>query len=200
MTDLKWDAVYRSVYESKAFWDIHWISKARDLYECARRIEPDVIRIWENRQAFARRKTARLLPDHYQGVYFMLLSFAVENLLKAAAISKNGHQYKREFRAKRRFPKKLTGHDLIELAKEVGLVLKPREENLLRRLKRSAVWDGRYPVPMHYAEMSGEEVFLDGKKRSISWFGSNDIDRLNTLILGLPARLNIDEQHWKGAA
>lgn len=202
MTDPKvdWNAVHLSNYESVAFWDVRWISKARDLYESARKLEPEVIRVLENRRAVSRRQTRNIQPDHYQGVYFMLLSFAVENLLKAAAIAKESARYREDFRAKRRFPKTLTDHDLVKLAQRVGLVLKDREEDLLRRLRRSAVWHGRYPVPLDYLEMSGEEKFLDGKKRLISWYGRNDVDRLNALIIGLPERLGIDARYWKGAA
>jgi hypothetical protein len=31
-----WDPVHRANFESTAFWDVHWVRKARDLYESAR--------------------------------------------------------------------------------------------------------------------------------------------------------------------
>jgi len=69
MTDPKinWDAVFLSNYESTVFCDVHWISKARDLYECARKLEPDVLRVLKSYGAVSRNEGSRLLSDHYQG-------------------------------------------------------------------------------------------------------------------------------------
>jgi len=195
-----WDGFDRSRYESTAFDEREWISTARALYESARKLEPDVIRVWEKWREVFKGRARRHPSNPCQGAYYMLLSFSVENLLKAAAISQNGDGYREQFRAKARFPKALTKHDLVQLAQKVGLALKPGEEDLLRRLKRSAVWHGRYPVPLEHADLRGEEEFLDGKKRSISWFGQSDIERLNTFVIGLPARLGLDERCWRGAA
>jgi hypothetical protein len=197
MTDPKinWDAVFLSNYESTVFWDVHWISKARDLYECARKLEPDVLRVLESYGSVSRNEGSKLLSDHYQGVYFMLLSFAVENLLKAALIAKKGSQYREEFRAKKTFPKELQKHDLVTLAQLIGLKFEDGEEDLFRRLTRNAVWHGRYPAPLKYPEMGGLNTFLDGSEHRISWYAASDIERLNALMTGLPARLGIDVRY-----
>src|SRR2546426_2171185 len=105
-----WDSVHRSNFESAAFWDIHWIRKARDLYEAAKKLEPEVLRVWESYLARMRNMTAPLAPDHYQGPYFMLIAFSVENLLKAAAIARNNAEYRAEFRKTLRFPEELKKH------------------------------------------------------------------------------------------
>jgi hypothetical protein len=194
-----WDAVHRSNYERTAFGASDWILRAWDLYESARRLEPEVLRVWERYRELSEGSAGNYPRNYCQGVYFMLLSFAVENLLKAAVIAKKGGQYRQDFRAKRRFPAELKGHDLLKLAHTAGLNLQDGEEDLLRRLKRCAIWCGRYPVPLSYAEMSGEESFMDGKRRSISWYGRGDIDRLNTFMIGLPARLDLAAGYWPTA-
>jgi len=201
MTDpeVNWDAVHRSNFESAAFWDVNWIAKARSLYECARKLEPEVLRVWESYRAKSRNEPVDLLPDHFQGTYFMLLSFAVENVLKAAAVAKHGRRYKEEFRAKQKFPKELQKHDLVKLAQFVELALVENEEDLFRRLTRSAVWYGRYPAPLEYPEMAGTATFLDGDDYNVSWFGGKDIERLNALMSELPARLGIHERYWQSA-
>ena len=198
--DVNWDAVHRSNFESAAFWDVHWIAKARSLYECAKKLEPDVVAVWDSYRAKSRNESVELRPDHFHGTYFMLLSFAVENLLKAAAVAKHGRQYQEEFRAKKKFPKALQKHDLVKLAEFVELKFIDNEEDLFRRLTRSAVWYGRYPAPLEYPEMAGTATFLDGNEYSVSWFGGKDIERLNVLMRGLPARLGINERYWQGAA
>jgi hypothetical protein len=193
---VSWDAVYLSNYELTVFWDVHWVSNARDLYECAKKLEPEILRVLENYRAVSRKEATRLEPDHYQGVYFMLLSYAMENLLKAAVISREGRRYKEEFLANKKFPQELREHDLVVLAQMVGLVFEEGEEDLFRRLSRSAVWHGRYPAPLKWPEMSGTATFIDGKERRISWYAADDIERLNALVAGLPARLGFNERDW----
>ena len=161
-TDVDWDSVHRSNFEQAAFMHINWIRKARELFESAKVLEPAVARVWESYRARLKGDQTPLAPDYYQGTYFMLLFFAVENLLKAAAIGRNATEYQEEFRRTKKFPKQLQSHDLIDLASIVQLDYDAKEEDLLRRLARSAVWFGRYPAPLHYTKMSGSETFNDG--------------------------------------
>ena len=129
----------------------------------------------------------------------MLLAYAVENLLKAAAVARNGTSYRTEFAAKHAFPQKLKEHDLVKLATFVKLVFSTEEEDLLRRLTRSSLWFGRYPVPLKYADLSGEQTFCDGNAYLVSWFGGRDIERLNEFLLSLPKRLHLNESDWERA-
>ena len=198
-SNVDWDAVYKSNFESAAFWDVHWITKARDLYESARKLEPAMEIVWDSYRARARTLAGPLEPDHYNGPYFMLVSYAVENLLKAAAVSRNGFRYKENFRSNGKFPPELMKHDLVKLAGSVNLIVTQEEEDLLRRLTRSATWFGRYPTPLKYVEMSGVEKFNDGKEYQVSWFGREDVNKLRDFINGLPARLGLSEGDWKSA-
>src|SRR5207249_3039271 len=140
------------------------IRKARDLYEAAKKLEPEVLRVWESYRERMPNMTAPLAPDHYQGPYFMLIAFSVENLLKAAAIARNNAEYRAEFRKTLRFPEELKKHDLVKLAELAQVSFNAKEENLLRRLTRSAIWFGRYPAPLDYSKMSGTEEFSDGNE------------------------------------
>lgn len=197
---IDWDRVHRSNYESAAFWDIKWIDKARNLYECAKKLEPEVLRVWESYRAKSRSEDARLLPDHFQGAFFMLMAYAIENLLKAAAVASHSQRYKADFRAKKKFPRELRSHDLVKLAQFLDLKFSQDEEDLLRRLTRSAVWYGRYPAPLEYTAMAGAETFSDGNEYSVSWFGGDDIERLNAFVLSLPARLGLSESYWESTS
>ena len=198
-SDVNWDAVYKSNFESAAFWDVHWTAKARDLYESARKLEPAMEAVWDSYRARAKNLSGSLEPDHYNGPYFMLASYAVENLLKAAAVSRNSFKYKENFRLTGKFPSELKKHDLAELAGFLGLAVTQEEEDLLRRLTRSATWFGRYPSPLKYAEMSGVEKFNDGREYRVSWFGREDVSKLRNFINGLPARLELPKGYWKNA-
>lgn len=198
--NVDWDYVHRCNFEMAAFSADNWIAKAQDLFETAKQLEPVVVRVWDSYREKAKNMGAPLLLDHYQGPYFMLLAFATENLLKAAAVSRKCLQYKAEFLNSKKFPGELKSHDLVELATLVALSYSIEEEELLRRLTRSAIWFGRYPAPLKYAEMSGKVEFSDGNEYSVSWFGGNDIARLNTFIRGLPSRLGFNEWSRENAA
>ena len=187
-----WDSVHRSNYESAAFNVSGWLSKAQSLYVSAKALEPQVSRLWESYRARHRGEPGPLLPDHYLGTYFMLMAFAVENLLKAGAVAQRGMEYKATFRESLAFPRELRSHNLVKLASTVGLRLREGEEDLLRRLARSAVWCGRYPAPMEYSAMSGTERHSDGSEYSVSWFGGNDVARLQEFILSLPSRVGLE--------
>ena len=43
-----WDHVHLSNFESKAFWHIHWLYKAKDLIETAHLLEPKIDELWKN--------------------------------------------------------------------------------------------------------------------------------------------------------
>jgi hypothetical protein len=188
---VNWDDVHRQNYESRAFWDIHWIRMAKNLLLSAELIEPEVLRYWESLRARAKDKAAQRQPDRYLGPYFMLMAYAMENLLKAAIVRVNSSEYKQAFRAKRKFPAALKGHDLMDLARKAGLKVNLDEEDLLRRLTRSAVWFGRYPVPLYYRDNAGAETFSDGKKYSVSYFRGDDIERLHSFVQHISTHLRI---------
>ena len=188
---VNWDMVFRQNYLSRVFWHIHWVSKAEDLLQSAKLIEPEVVRLWDNYRANLDGEINELLPDYYQGTYFMLIAYAVENFLKAAIIREKSFEYKRKFLETLKFPSELRSHNLVKLARRAHLNFSSEEEDLLRRLTRSATWYGRYPAPLYYKHSSGAETFLDGKKYSVSWFGNNDVERLNKFIGRLKDGLSI---------
>jgi len=179
---MEWDEVYKQNYESKAFWNIHWLNSAQCLLASAKELEPKIAELWENYRAHSKDKNVRLKADHFQGPYFMLVAFALENLFKAVLVSERSWQYKQEFREKCQFPKDLKGHDLVALARKANYGFGLEEEDLLRRLTRHAVWEGRYPVPILYKKSAVAEEFSDGKEHHVSWFGGNDLERLKELV------------------
>jgi hypothetical protein len=203
---IDWMRVHQSNFESAAFSASKWIAKGIDLFESAKMFEPKILQVWEFWRAKSKGEQLAYVPDYFHGTYFMLMSFSVENFLKAALIQCDGFDYKKDFRqcvaeqkpSSKCFPKELKTHDLFDLAVKVNLALQDGEEDLLRRLSRCAEWAGRYPSPLRYEEMSGAEKFADGEIYSLSWFGGNDIAKLNAFISSLPKRLGLHTRHWEG--
>jgi len=188
---MDWDPVYKSNYENTAFSPWPWINSARCLLASAKVLEPKVLELWENmkNQPFKR------LPVNYTGPYFMLIAFAVENYFKAAIVKKKYLDFKKEFREnkKQKFPKDLNSHKLINLAKKAGFILSKGEEGLLRRLTRHAIWAGRYPIPTDYSKSTISELFSDGTEHAVSYYGGDDVERLNILLKDIEERL----EFWK---
>ena len=203
-----WSEVHRSNFESAAFSSAKWVEKGIDLFESAKLLEPRIHEIWGYWRSKSEGSPATHVSDHFLGTYFMLMSFCVENLLKAALIQTDGLQYRRDFRScfesgknsGKCFPSTLKTHDLFELSIKANLSLREGEEELLRRLSRCAEWAGRYPSPLRYEEMSGAETFSDGENYFLSWFAGNDVAKLNTFIPALPQRLGLHTRHWEGVA
>ena len=125
-------------YEDKILDYKLWIIKAEELLEVAAFLEPEIMKMWE------KMREGESLKEHYITTYFMLSSYALENLLKALYIKKNHRKIEGELKENCELPKSIKGHDLWELAKELDVVQRGwGEETLLKKLSRSAVWFGR---------------------------------------------------------
>jgi hypothetical protein len=189
--DAQWDHVFKSNYATACFWDINWLYVADDLLECATMLEPRVREVFQRMRAHTKDRSVRLISQGVLSVHFMLVSYAIENLFKGARVRRSSGRYRNDFEATESFPDELRKHDLVRLARLTGFTLDLGREDLLRRLTRSAVWHGRYPAPLDYHEVSGSEIFEDGKPYSVSYFGGNDVDRLKTLIQDIRAELGV---------
>jgi hypothetical protein len=203
-----WSVVHRSNFASAAFSSAKWIQKGIDLFESAKLLEPRIQELWGYWRSKSEGRPAAHVPNHFLGTYFMLMSFCVENFLKAALVQAESSRYKREFKlcvergmkSKKCFPSELKTHDLFDLSIKAKLDLQEGEEDLLRRLSRCAEWAGRYPSPLRYEDMFGTETFSDGADYSLSWFGERDVEKLNSFIPSLPQRLDLHTSHWEQKA
>jgi hypothetical protein len=126
-----------------------WKSSARALVEAAELLEPKINEFWQGV------RTETSWNDGGVAVYFMLCSFALENLLKARIVEKRRSELAHALRSCPTLPNELKEHNLYRLMRKAGLdVLAAEEESLLHRLSRSAVWYGRYPVPVTGAALA----------------------------------------------
>ena len=178
---IDWSEVHLSNYESAVFGMFSWRTAAKKLFMSAKVLEPHVLEMWESYRA-ASKGDGELKPDYHQGVYFMLIAYAIENILKAMIVRRFNYELKKSFRENKKFPSLLKDHDLMALCKTAGVSVNLEEEDLLRRLDRSSVWYGRYPAPLDYKELSGVEQFTNGDEYSVSWFGGNDVEKINALF------------------
>jgi len=182
-----WDDVLRSVYESTAYWDINWIDKAENLVACAKLMEPAIEQLFATYRQHSVDTSVPLLPDHYTKSYLMLMGFAIENLFKAVIVRRDGHGSP----DKTKMLGKLKDHDLLRLAQEANFQFDRDGEDLLRRMTRCTVWEGRYPVPTSWDKGRNTQVFSDGESFSVAFFAGNDPQRIDKLINELRKNLGI---------
>jgi hypothetical protein len=186
-----WNQVHLSNFESKAFCHTHWISIANDLIKSAKLLEPNIHAYWENLRAHNQNPSIALIPNHCSGPYFMLMGFAIENILKAGIVFRDSVELKSNFQNDRKFPKILKSHNLSELARKADIQLAIFEEDLLRRLTRHSVWAGRYPIPIDYLDMRPTEIFSDGEERLITWNAKQDALCIDNFISRLFYELSL---------
>jgi hypothetical protein len=125
-----------------------WKSSARTLIEAAVLLESKIDEYWQDVRTGS-------WNDGAVAVYFMLSSFALENLLKSRIVEKRQSNLADALGSGSKLPNELKQHDLYKLMCEAGLNdLAAEEESLLHRLTRSAVWYGRYPVPVNAPKLS----------------------------------------------
>ena len=167
-----------------------WIDKAEELLAGAKALEPLVRSLWDTIKADFKEgryseggEAPHQPPQNLQGVYFMLVAYALENLFKALIIWEHQDDFQNQvLRKEGKLPGIAKDHDLIRLAKEAHFVIDVGDEDLLTRLHWNSVWAGRYPIPVDCGGLKNVKIYSDGKGYLIAYFSPNDIDRLNTLV------------------
>jgi hypothetical protein len=188
----EWDPVFKSNYRTDLLSHSSWVRKAEGLLDSASLLEPEVASIWASlRERHKATGSSKLKSDGILSVYLMLMAFAVENLLKAELVHKFHSKFRQMFDSSGKLPPLLKTHDLFILAQKAGLSMGIVEEDLLRRLTRSAIWAGRYPIPIEFGELASGEEFSDGKVWSVSYLGGKDVERLRKLIDKIRADFNV---------
>jgi len=76
--------------------------------------------------------------------YFLLMGFAVENLLKGILLTR----YPDILKSNGSLPNTIKTHDLVGLSHKCDLKIEEKEKSLLDKLKIYILWQGKYPVPL----------------------------------------------------
>lgn len=177
---MNWQTVYKSNYRLSLLSQQAWVSRAIDLFLAADALVVHVHETWEKWETYNKTQQGPIPTDGFIAIYFMLSAFGIENLLKAALIRDRYAEIDGAFRTNARLPKVLKSHKLFKLCQQLGLVLTKQEEDLLRRLERSAVWYGRYPVPLTINELQPKK-FTDGRMHTLANFKKADTEHLLVL-------------------
>ena len=165
-----------------------WIKQADELLAASKKLEPSIKKYWLTATKYLDPIKGTYSPPPgfrpkqlLQGTYFMLMAYAIENLLKAILIRQCMEDYEQEVMRTHELPKDLKEHDLMFLINKTNFTINQTETNLLSRLCRNSVWQGRYPVPVKAAQLDSIVVHK-GEAHFTAFLAPSDIPNLNSLI------------------
>jgi hypothetical protein len=182
-----------------------WLEKADKLLEASEVLEPKLRKFWNivhtnaregryNKGGLPPKKT----PSELHGPYFILVSYALENLFKALIIRDQSDEIRGQFVQTGRLPSLIKGHDLVRLSKKANIKIDIKEEDVLTRLSRFSKWKSRYPVPVELSDMRNMLKYSNGNEYFADYFKPDDLDRLNAIVKRVKDRLK--KQGYKGEA
>ena len=130
-----------------------WRKCAQSIFDSAKLFEPQVDGYWRVKGK-EREDAAK-----YYHTYLMLCGYAFENIFKALIVVGRHDALREECRKRRGLPKLLRSHVLLSLAKAAGLeVTEEPVAEILRRLTRHSIWQGRYPFPLDPKDLPAEDT------------------------------------------
>lgn len=92
---MRWGKAHKSNFISRLLDVTTWLKKADDLVDTASLLEPEVIQVWNDLESVRLGKETTPKSTGYFGTYFMLMAFAIENILKAKIISKKRLEFRK---------------------------------------------------------------------------------------------------------
>jgi hypothetical protein len=189
---ISWDEVRRRNYVHAMSSSTHWFKLADDLLQSAKLLKPRAAAAWRSWQAHSRDKSVSPKLDHYTATYLMLTAYAVENILKGTLVAREGAALRADpkFLQRGLLPDVLKGHNLLDLALRLNLQLDRRAQEALLRLERSAVWAGRYPVPLNYRDTNNRKMH-GGTPFHVGYLSASDLTYLAELVIDLRRHLEV---------
>ncbi|MEA2086307.1 MAG: hypothetical protein U9O84_04645 [Chloroflexota bacterium] len=175
-------------YQEQVLIPVYWIKQADELIQASKKLKPSINKYWLTvSKYFDPKKGTYNPPPEFkpkrllQSTYFMLVAYAIENYFKAIMIAESEATYRSEILRTGKLPQALNNHNLITLTRKTKFTLTDIETNLLTRLSRNSVWQGRYPVPVNANQLNSMAVH-NGRATFTAFLAPGDINNLDNLI------------------
>ena len=122
-----------------------WLTHAYELKRTEELIYMDIMRDWDKYHIERATKKYTPSPITPGKVHYLIIGFAIENLLKCLVLNKHPEIIKDgEIR-----DNKFKTHNLYNIAtKTLGLEISEDEKFMLEFSTKAIVWYGRYPIPL----------------------------------------------------
>ena len=166
-----------------------WVEKADEMLEASKVLEPQLRQYWSVVLTNAKEgkydkggEYPDTPPPNLHGPYFILVSYAIENLFKALIVRERRDEISSQFLQTGRLPRLINEHNLVKLSKETNMKVDIKEEDILTRLSRQSKWKSRYPVPVELHDIRNIIQYSDGKQYFTDYYAPGDLDRLNAIV------------------
>ncbi len=166
-----------------------WVEKADEMLEAAKILELQLRKYWSVVVTDAKEgrydkggEQPHVPPANLHGPYFILISYALENLFKAIIIIRRRDEISSQFLETGRLPRLVKEHNLVKLSKSANIPVNVGEEDVLTRLSRQSAWKSRYPVPVELNDIQNVIRYSDGKPYFIDYYAPGDIDQINAIV------------------
>jgi hypothetical protein len=161
---------------------------ADEMLEASKVLEPQLRRYWSVVMTNTKegkydkgREYPHIPPPNLHGPYFILVSYALENLFKAIIVRERGDEIRSQFAQKGSLPKLINEHNLVNLSKKANMEMDIKEEDILTRLSRQSKWKSRYPVPVELRDLQNIIQYSDGEPYFTDYYAPGDLDWLNAI-------------------
>ncbi|MBI1882070.1 MAG: hypothetical protein HYR94_28175 [Chloroflexi bacterium] len=165
----KWDRINERIkarhFELGACLPVSWKSVSLDLKHAADRlydlyhdatlriIEQSLEEIkegekTEDSRALEGKELEDFLDSQLISKYFLLMGYAIENLLKGILMIQHPEYFKPNAKIT-----DIRSHNLVNLCKRCKISLRQEEADLLNKLTRHIEWQGKYPIPLESDKM-----------------------------------------------
>ena len=175
-----------------------WLELANPLLEASKVLEPQLRDYWNVVQTNFKEgryseggAPPKTPSSNLHSPYFILVSYALENLFKALIIRDQSDEIRSQFLQTGRLPGLIKKHDLVRLSKEANMKMDIREEDILTRLSRQSKWKSRYPVPVELSDMQNIKEYSNGKGYFIDYFKPDDLDQLDAIVKRVKDHLKV---------
>ena len=165
------------------------MEKADEMLEAAKVLELQLRKYWSVVVTDAKEgrcdkggEHPHIPPANLHGPYFILISYALENLFKAIIIIKRRDEISSQFAQTGKLPRLIKEHNLVKLSKSANILVDIGEEDILTRLSRQSGWKSRYPVPVELNDIQNVIRYSDGKPYFVDYYAPGDIDQLNAIV------------------
>jgi len=166
-----------------------WVAKADEMLEASRVLQPQLRQYWSVVMTNAKEgkydkgnEHPDTPPPNLHDPYFILVSYALENLFKALIVRKRSDEISSQFLQTGRLPRLIDEHNLVKLSKEANIKVDIKEEDILIRLSRQSKWKSRYPVPVALHDIRNVFQYSDGKPYFTDYYAPEDLARLDALV------------------
>jgi hypothetical protein len=166
-----------------------WVKMADEMLEASKVLEPQLQQYWSVVMTNAKEgkydkgsEHPNTPPPNLHGPYFILVSYALENLFKALIVGERSDEIRSQFLQTGRLPRLINEHDLVKLSKKANMKVGIKEEDILIRLSRQSKWKSRYPVPVELRDIRNVIQYSDGKPYFTDYYAPGDLDWLNAIV------------------